>query len=73
MRAHSGDCITYEHTNLVPAVYEQDDFQIFTPTDIIGQHIHLADRARRQRGRQLANMVQRGGAGIDEQPRAGHQ
>jgi|KBSSwiStaDraftv2_1062776.scaffolds.fasta_scaffold08206_5 hypothetical protein len=40
-RANSGDCITFYHTNLVPGVYEQDDFQIRTPTDIIGQHIHL--------------------------------
>ncbi|NOT29091.1 MAG: copper oxidase [Planctomycetes bacterium] len=41
MRARSGDCITYQHTNLVPHAYEADDFQIYTPTDIIGQHIHL--------------------------------
>jgi hypothetical protein len=40
-RANSNDCITYYHTNLVPHVYEQDDFQVRTPTDIIGQHIHL--------------------------------
>ena len=40
-RANSNDCITFHHTNLVPGVYEQDDFQIRTPTDIIGQHIHL--------------------------------
>ena len=40
-RANSNDCITFYHTNLVPGVYEQDDFQIRTPTDIIGQHIHL--------------------------------
>jgi hypothetical protein len=40
-RANSNDCITYHHTNLVPGVYEQDDFQVRTPTDIIGQHIHL--------------------------------
>ena len=41
MRASSGDCITYYHTNLVPHAYQADDFQIFTPTDVIGQHIHL--------------------------------
>lgn len=40
-RANSGDCITFEHTNLVPNIYQQDDFQVTTPTDIIGQHIHL--------------------------------
>lgn len=40
-RANTNDCITFYHTNLVPGVYEQDDFQIRTPTDIIGQHIHL--------------------------------
>ena len=40
-RANTNDCITFHHTNLVPGVYEQDDFQIRTPTDIIGQHIHL--------------------------------
>ena len=40
-RANSNDCITFYHTNLVPKEYEQDDFQIQTPTDIIGQHIHL--------------------------------
>lgn len=40
-RANTNDCITYYHTNLVPGNYEQDDFQVRTPTDIIGQHIHL--------------------------------
>ena len=25
----------------MPGVYELDDFQVRTPTDIIGQHIHL--------------------------------
>lgn len=40
-RANSNDCITFHHTNLVPGIYEQDDFQVRTPTDIIGQHIHL--------------------------------
>lgn len=40
-RANSGSCITYHHTNLLPSNYELDDFQVRTPTDIIGQHIHL--------------------------------
>ena len=40
-RANTNDCITFYHTNLVPGAYEQDDFQVRTPTDIIGQHIHL--------------------------------
>jgi hypothetical protein len=40
-RANTNDCITYYHTNLVPNFYAQDDFQVETPTDIIGQHIHL--------------------------------
>ncbi|HEX2061860.1 MAG TPA: copper oxidase, partial [Thermoanaerobaculia bacterium] len=40
-RANSGDCITYHLANLIPGHYEQDDFQVRTPTDITGQHIHL--------------------------------
>ncbi|HEV3468317.1 MAG TPA: hypothetical protein VG148_03280 [Pyrinomonadaceae bacterium] len=40
-RANSGDCVTYHHANLVPRVYVQDDFQVRTPTDVMGQHIHL--------------------------------
>jgi hypothetical protein len=40
-RANTDDCITFHHTNLVPGYYELDDFQVRTPTDIIGQHIHL--------------------------------
>ena len=40
-RANTNDCIVYHHTNLVPRVYVQDDFQVRTPTDIMGQHIHL--------------------------------
>ncbi|HEX3253961.1 MAG TPA: hypothetical protein VHS05_31290 [Pyrinomonadaceae bacterium] len=40
-RANTNDCITFYHTNLVPGVYEQDDFQVRTPTDVIGEHIHL--------------------------------
>jgi len=41
MRVNSYDCMTYVLANLVPNVYEQDDFQVRTPTDVIGQHIHL--------------------------------
>ncbi|BBB61418.1 multicopper oxidase [Undibacterium sp. KW1] len=40
-RANSNDVVEYWHTNLVPSYYELDDFQVRTPTDIIGQHIHL--------------------------------
>ncbi len=40
-RANTNDCIEYQLTNLVPNVYELDDFQVRTPTDILGQHIHL--------------------------------
>jgi hypothetical protein len=40
-RANSRDCIEYHFTNLVPHEYELDDFQVRTPTDILGQHIHL--------------------------------
>ncbi len=40
-RANSGECIQFESTNLVPAEYQLDDFQVRTPTDILGQHIHL--------------------------------
>ncbi|HEX8422289.1 MAG TPA: hypothetical protein VF634_02705 [Pyrinomonadaceae bacterium] len=40
-RANSNDCVTFHHANLIPKVYVQDDFQVRTPTDIVGQHIHL--------------------------------
>ncbi|MFZ6743695.1 hypothetical protein ACO0LC_10750 [Undibacterium sp. JH2W] len=40
-RARSNDVVEYWHANLVPSYYELDDFQVRTPTDIIGQHIHL--------------------------------
>ena len=40
-RANTNDCITFQITNLVPRVYVQDDFQVRTPTDTMGQHIHL--------------------------------
>ncbi len=41
MRFNTFDCGVYHHTNLTPEVYEVDDYQVRTPTDIIGQHIHL--------------------------------
>jgi hypothetical protein len=40
-RAHDNDCIEYHLVNLVPDEYKVDDFQVQTPTDVIGQHIHL--------------------------------
>ena len=40
-RANSQDCITFWFTNLAPHEYQLDDFQVRTPTDILGQHIHL--------------------------------
>jgi hypothetical protein len=41
VRANTGDCITFKMSNLIPNEYQQDDFQVRTPTDIVGQHIHL--------------------------------
>jgi hypothetical protein len=41
MRMNSFDCANFHHANLVPKSYELDDYQVRTPTDIIGQHIHL--------------------------------
>ncbi len=40
-RANSGDCIEFKSSNFVPNALALDDFQIYTPTDTIGQHIHL--------------------------------
>jgi hypothetical protein len=40
-RANTGETVEFWHTNLVPAYYQLDDFQVRTPTDIIGEHIHL--------------------------------
>ncbi|MFN3845650.1 MAG: hypothetical protein ACK4RZ_07490 [Paracoccaceae bacterium] len=40
-RALSGECIEFRHTNELPHKLELDDFQLRTPTDTIGQHIHL--------------------------------
>ena len=41
IRANSGECVIFKATNLIPSNLNLDDFQIFTPTDIMGQHIHL--------------------------------
>jgi hypothetical protein len=41
IRANSGEVVEYWLANLVPDYYDLDDFQVQTPTDIIGQHIHL--------------------------------
>ena len=40
-RANSRDCIEFRHENRTPKDLELDDFQVKTPTDVIGQHIHL--------------------------------
>jgi hypothetical protein len=40
-RTNTNDSVQFWHTNLLPAYYELDDFQVRTPTDIVGQHIHL--------------------------------
>jgi hypothetical protein len=41
IRTATSDATELWHTNLVPNYYELDDFQVRTPTDVIGQHIHL--------------------------------
>jgi hypothetical protein len=41
MRFNSLDCGKILHSNLIPSEFALDDFQVRTPTDIIGQHIHL--------------------------------
>jgi hypothetical protein len=41
MRLNTFNCAKYLHSNLVPKEFELDDYQVRTPTDIIGQHIHL--------------------------------
>ncbi len=41
LRMNTFDCAQYAHTNLVPKEFHADDYQITTPTDVIGQHIHL--------------------------------
>ena len=40
-RANTEECIEYQLTNLIPNEYDMDDFQVRTPTDVLGQHIHL--------------------------------
>ncbi len=40
-RANSGECINFKSSNFVPSALNVDDFQLYTPTDTIGQHIHL--------------------------------
>lgn len=40
-RANTNDCIDYHLVNLIPKEYQMDDFQVRSPTDIVGQHIHL--------------------------------
>ena len=41
-RANSAtDYVEFWHMNLVPSYYELDDYEVRTPTDILGQHIHL--------------------------------
>ncbi|HVE78353.1 MAG TPA: hypothetical protein VNA89_05810 [Gemmatimonadaceae bacterium] len=40
-RTNSGECIQFNLVNLIPKEYQMDDYQVTTPTDIIGQHIHL--------------------------------
>jgi hypothetical protein len=41
IRNNTFDCTEFLHTNLVPEIFELDDYQVRTSTDIIGQHIHL--------------------------------
>ncbi|WP_437738871.1 multicopper oxidase domain-containing protein [Sorangium sp. So ce1335] len=41
IRANSGECVVSEATNVLPDALKEDDFQIYTPTDTAGQHIHL--------------------------------
>ncbi|MCY1286580.1 hypothetical protein D9M70_355560 [compost metagenome] len=41
MRINTFDCVMYQQTNLIPSYYELDDYQVRTPTDVVGQHIHL--------------------------------
>lgn len=40
-RANSNDCITFQHTNRTEDHVDDDFFQVITPVDTIGQHIHL--------------------------------
>ena len=40
-RANTNHCVEYQLVDLIPKEYKLDDFQVLTPTDVIGQHIHL--------------------------------
>ena len=40
-RANSGECVVFKATNLIPSNLNLDDFQVYSPTDTMGQHIHL--------------------------------
>ncbi|MGB3379713.1 MAG: hypothetical protein WBA55_13185 [Allopontixanthobacter sediminis] len=40
-RARSGECVVFHHTNRTSGETEKDAFQVATPVDTIGQHIHL--------------------------------
>ncbi len=40
-RARSGECVVFKATNLIPSNLNLDDYQVFSPTDVLGQHIHL--------------------------------
>lgn len=40
-RAASGECIVFRHQNRTRGKTDFDPFQVETPVDIIGQHIHL--------------------------------
>ena len=31
----------FKATNLIPSNLNLDDYQVFSPTDVLGQHIHL--------------------------------
>ena len=57
-RANSDEIVEYWLANLVPNYYELDDFQVRSPTDVLGQHIHLVkfDVPRLGRGRQRVQL-----------------
>ena len=40
-RVKSGECVEFKATNLIPSNLNLDDSQVYSPTDVIGQHIHL--------------------------------
>ena len=41
IRANSNDCIVFHHTNRTARELHEDAFQVQTPTDTLGMHIHL--------------------------------